>query len=177
MRKVTIGLLACCMSVAVFTAARRWQNGTWMPNVDERTLALETADIRLELQEVDPSPRQILNPKAGSRVVFAMENTAVYVRDAKGGEHRLRIAKVVDKKYSAVGGGHLLRAVGEEGRLITLEDGSVWDVSPSDQFKTVRWQPGAVMSVTKLTGSDGFGYEIDDIDVDEGALANYRVKR
>jgi hypothetical protein len=177
MRLALIGLVACSMSVVVDAAARRWRNGTWMHNVDERTLALETDDIRLELREADPPSGRALAPRPGSRVVFAMENTTVYVRDAKGAEHPLRIARAIDKKYSAVGGGHLLRAVGDDGRFVTLEDGSLWEVSPSDQFKTAGWEPGAVMSVTKVTGGDGFGYEIDNIDVDEGALANYPAKR
>ncbi len=148
-----------------------------MPRLDERTLALETDDIRLELREPDPASGRSLGDKPGVRVMFAMENIVVYVRDEKGAEIPLRIARTIDKKYTAVGGGHLLRAVTADGRFVTLEDGSLWEVSPSDHFKTARWEAGAVMSVTKLAGSDDYKYEIDNIDLDEGALANYLVKR
>jgi hypothetical protein len=157
---------------------RQWQTGTWMANVDARTLALETADVRIELREPDGTPQdRALSPKPDTRVVFAMDNTTVLVRDEKGVERSLRIVRTIDKKYLAVGGGHLLRAVAEDGRVLTLEDGSVWDVSPSDQFKTVGWGPGAVMSVIRLPAGDDYGYEVDNIDVDEGAQANYRPKR
>lgn len=177
MRAPIFAAVICLACVAASAAERRWQQGTWMPNVDDRTLALETADVRFELRENEPPPPKPLSPKAGSRVVFAVDNTTAYVRDARGGEHPLRIARTIDKKYSAVGGGHLLRAVSALGGVMTLEDGSLWEISPSDQFKTAGWQPGAVITVVRLAGDDGFGYEIDNNDVDEGALANYQVKR
>jgi hypothetical protein len=175
-------VIVACLIMPLLTAdaaTRRWQTGTWMPKVDERTLALETADVRIELREPDEHPggRRPLSPVPDTRVVFAMVNTMVYIRDEKGVERPLRIVRTIDKKYLAVGGGHLLRAVAEAGRLLTLEDGSVWDVSPSDQFRTVLWEPGAVMSVTKLPAGDEYGYEVDNIDTDEGAQANYRLKR
>ena len=186
MRRLLITLLACLLPTVANAAGsradlqarpRHWQNGTWMARVDDRTLALETDDVRLELRETDPPAPRPIDPKPGSRAVFAMENTTVYVRDGKGAEHPLRIARAIDKKYPAVGGGHLLRAVSGDGRVVTLEDGSLWEISPSDYFKTATWQAGAVMTVVRLAGDDGFGYELDNNDVDEGALASYQVKR
>jgi hypothetical protein len=170
-------LFVGALGAAGVAAPRSWQGGTWMPRVDDRTLAIETDEVRVEVRAPDQTPTGPLGFKPGARVVFAIENTVVYVRTEKGAEVSLRIARTIDKKYTAVGGGHLLRAVTADGRFITLEDGSVWDVSPSDHFKTAHWEPGAVMSVTRLADGDEYKYELDNIDLDEGALANYQVKR
>jgi hypothetical protein len=171
-----VALLVCGLTAAVETANRRWQNGVWSARLDDQTLALETDDVRLELRALHPQSIGPLNAKPGARATFAIEGATVYVRDSKGGEHVFRLARSIDKNYTGVGGGHLLRAVTNDGAIVTLEDGSTWDVSPSDLFKAVRWEPGAVMSVTKLRGDDGFRYELDNVDVDEGVQANYRVK-
>jgi hypothetical protein len=176
-RGVLVGLFVGAMGAAGVAAPRQWQGGTWMPRVDDRTLAIETDDVRVEVRATDATPTSPLGFKPGARVVFAIENTVVYVRTEKGAELSLRIARTIDKKYTGVGGGHLLRAVTAEGRFVTLEDGSVWDVSPSDHFKTAQWEPGAVMSVTRLADGDDYKYEVDNIDLDEGALANYQAKR
>ena len=73
--------------------------------------------------------------------------------------------------YEAVGGGHLLRTVAGEGRYITLEDGSRWDVIPEEWFTSVGWQPQAAMTVRVARGRDGFDYQLVNTNDDEGVLA------
>ena len=75
--------------------------------------------------------------------------------------------------YTAFGSGHLLREVTEEGRYITLEDGSRWEVKPSDQFQSVDWQPQASMTVRVARGENGFNYELLNTTDDEGVMVKF----
>ena len=75
--------------------------------------------------------------------------------------------------YAALGAGHLLRDVSGDGRFITLEDGSRWEVIPRDQFTSAEWQPSAAMAVRTTRGEDGFDYEVVNTNDDEGVLAKF----
>lgn len=86
-------------------------------------------------------------------------------------------ASATTPAYSALGGGHLLKAVSDDGRLLTLEDGSVWEIHPSVRFQTVDWQPQAVITVHTTRGQDGYTYEVVNTSADEGALAKYVAPR
>ena len=78
--------------------------------------------------------------------------------------------------YSALGGGHLLRDVSDDGRFVTLEDGSRWEVIPRDQFTSADWQPPAAMAVRTTRGEDGFNYELVNTNDDEGVMAKFLPK-
>jgi hypothetical protein len=75
--------------------------------------------------------------------------------------------------YDAPGSGHLLRAVAEGGRFLTLEDGSRWEIHPRDRFKTIEWEPDESISVRTTQTDDGYGYEIVNNTTDDGALARW----
>ena len=75
--------------------------------------------------------------------------------------------------YTAFGSGHLLREVTEQGRYITLEDGSRWEVKPSDQFQSADWQPEASMTVRVARGENGFNYELLNTTDDEGVMVKF----
>jgi hypothetical protein len=75
--------------------------------------------------------------------------------------------------YSALGGGHFIRAVNDDGRYVTLEDGSMWEIEPSVRFQTVDWQLQAAVTVRRATADGPFTYELDNTQDDEGALARY----
>jgi hypothetical protein len=75
--------------------------------------------------------------------------------------------------YSALGGGHFVRAVNDDGQYVTLEDGSVWEIEPSVRFQTVDWQLQAAVTVRRATADGSFTYELDNTQEDEGALARY----
>jgi len=78
--------------------------------------------------------------------------------------------------YSALGSGHLLREVSGDGRFVTLEDGSRWEVIARDQFTTAEWQPPVAMAVRTTRGEDGFTYELVNTNDDEGVLARFLPK-
>jgi hypothetical protein len=75
------------------------------------------------------------------------------------------------KTYRAAGPGHVLRAVGAEGRTLTLEDGSVWSVDPRTQFKAASWQPDALITVVATKEDPDFNYVINNEDVDDWTFA------
>jgi hypothetical protein len=78
--------------------------------------------------------------------------------------------------YTAFGSGHLLRNVSDDGKYITLEDGSRWEVIPRDQFQSAEWQPQAGMTVRMARGEDGFNYELVNTTDDEGVMAKFIPK-
>jgi hypothetical protein len=72
---------------------------TPMPEVGR--YVIETADLRLEIQDVVPighSGPFDASARVGAPVTFALENKVVYVRMADGTEHRLRVIKESRKK-------------------------------------------------------------------------------
>jgi len=118
-------VLLSILVVAASAAERHWQTGTWTdlgvkrqmvdfgpgnsgfgpPNsapamramADVRTYVIETPDLRLELQDVVPIGRRSVDVTIGDAVTFAVEKNTVYIRDADGTEHKLRVTKKVQK--------------------------------------------------------------------------------
>jgi hypothetical protein len=118
-----IGVLA--MAVTAGAADRRWQTGTWTaadtkrqmidfgPSAtpfergssspamramaDVNTYVIETDELRLELKDVVPVGRRSVDAAVGRPVTFALEKDTLYVRDADGTEHKLRVTKRVAK--------------------------------------------------------------------------------
>ncbi len=123
MRMTAVLLLV--LVVVGSAAERRWQTGIWMdagvkrqiidfgpgssgfgpPNsavamramADVRTFVIETHDLRLELQDVVPIGRRSVDVTIGESVTFAVEKNTVYIRDADGTEHKLRLTRKVQK--------------------------------------------------------------------------------
>jgi hypothetical protein len=78
-----------------------------------------------------------------------------------------------EASYTALGGGHFIRAVNDDGQYVTLEDGSVWEIDPTVRFQTMDWQLQAAVTVRRANGAGAFRYELDNTQDDEGALARY----
>jgi hypothetical protein len=210
----TIASLAALVAMAapVRTADRHWQTGTWgdvttqrkmidfgpgasgfgprgaAPTMramaDVRRFVIETDDVRLEMEDTVPVGRRSIDVTVGGMVTFALEKSAVYVRDPDGTEHKLRLIKKIErarteapaaqkKAYSALGGGHVVRAVSDAGRYVTLEDGSRWEIDAWARYLTVEWESSANVTVRPASREDaGFGYELINTNTDDGALAN-----
>ena len=79
--------------------------------------------------------------------------------------------------YAALGPGHFIRAVNDDGQFVTLEDGSVWEIEPSRRFETADWEVQAAVTVRRANGVGVFTYELDNTGDDEGALARYMPRR
>jgi hypothetical protein len=83
------------------------------------------------------------------------------------------VAPAQTSEYTGLGGGHLLQSVSEDGRYVTLEDGSVWEIEPGVRFQTAEWQPQAPISVRTGRGMGAYSYEIVNTQDDEGAMARF----
>lgn len=71
------------------------------------------------------------------------------------------------KHYNAAGPGHYIKAVGEDGRTVTLEDESVWSVDPRTRFKVADWKPDAEISVHVTDEDPDFNYILNNGEVDD----------
>jgi hypothetical protein len=212
--RATITALACLLTATAAAADRHWQTGTWgdvsstrqmvdfgpgqssfgPPNagIQMRALAavrvfvIETDAATYEMRDTVPINRRSIDVIVGSPVTFAIEKRTVYVRDANGAEHKLRLTKTISKTeapapsattYAALGGGHLLRDVTADGRYVMLEDGSRWEIHPRDRFQTRDWEPDANLAVRTTRAEDGYGFELVNTQADEGALARFVPRR
>ncbi len=48
-----------------------------------------------------------------------------------------------ERNYLGCESGHWIESISENGKIITLEDGSIWDVDPVDAVDSSRWLPSA----------------------------------
>jgi hypothetical protein len=123
-------LLLAVIAISVVAAAERhWQQGKWIdvavkrrmvdfgpgsspfgggqrsaPTMralaDVRTYVIETDALRLELEDVVQVNTRSIDAVVGLPVTFALEKNSVYVRDADGVEHKLRVTKKTSKPKS-----------------------------------------------------------------------------
>jgi hypothetical protein len=147
---------------------------------DVHRFVIETDDVRLELEDTVPVGRRSIEVSVGGMVTFALEKNDVYVRD-QNGQHKLRLVKKIEHArteasaapaYSALGGGHVVRAVSDAGRYVTLEDGSKWEIEAGSRYETAEWESSANVTVRTSREDRAFGYELINTSTDEGALAN-----
>ena len=171
-----VRLLPILLTLAVCTAAaadRKWQSGGWRDSGDARTYVIVADTFRLHLEDVPAGESRAMKVAANTSVKFALEDSRIIVLDGSGKEHELRVVRKVDLNYSAVGSGHFIKAVGADGQSVTLEDGSVWEIDTRSWFFTAEWQPLERISIRRAASENGFNYEIDNTDQDNGALARY----
>jgi hypothetical protein len=64
---------------------------------DVRVYVIETDDLRLELKDVVAVGRRSIDVTVGTSVTFAIDKNSLYVKDADGTEHKLRITKKIAK--------------------------------------------------------------------------------
>jgi len=67
---------------------------------------------------------------------------------------------------------HWLRDKHEEGKIVVLEDESVWEVHPADRLTTSRWLRISTITVNR-TQKEGYPYLLTNTTEGETARANY----
>jgi len=126
MRTVATVVLALVLGACAIGAERKWQTGTWgevtttrrmvdfgpgpspfggpgssSPSMramaDIRHFVIETDQMRLELEDTVSIRNRSIDVTAGTPVTFALDKKTVYVRDAGGTEHKLRVVKKTDR--------------------------------------------------------------------------------
>lgn len=68
---------------------------------------------------------------------------------------------------------HWLRDKLEEGRIVVLDDESLWEVHPSDRPATGRWLRLSTITVRHTTQKEGYPYLLTNSTEGETARANY----
>jgi hypothetical protein len=68
--------------------------------------------------------------------------------------------------YLSPGSGHWVKSKTDDGSIVILEDGSVWEIDPFDQIDTALWLPMTEITVVEMTG----GYLL--INTDDGEKAH-----
>ena len=79
---------------------------------------------------------------------------------------------VAGRGYPGVGSGHWVSQVMDRGRVVKLEDGSLWEVAPLDRLDSALWLP-----VTDITVTDGddllYPYKL--INTDDHEVVNAKL--
>lgn len=76
-----------------------------------------------------------------------------------------------NKVYPGLGNSHWIDKVIDDGKMILLEDGSLWEVSPIDVVTSMIWLP--VSDVTVIESDGIFPYKIINTDDGESVEAKY----
>jgi hypothetical protein len=70
--------------------------------------------------------------------------------------------------YPGVGTGHWIQKVADGGKIIILEDGSLWEVSPIDIIYSAIWLP--ISNIVVVEDSGPYPYKL--INTDDGEMVN-----
>ena len=77
--------------------------------------------------------------------------------------------------YSGIRQEHWLRDKRDEGALVVLEDGSIWEIDPSDRSKTVRWLRISTITVER-TQKERYSYVLMNTMENETVRAIYECQ-
>jgi hypothetical protein len=180
---VRVGLIAVALAGATLSAhaqavSRDWQKGTWASGPRTRaalrSYTIETSDFQYEIEEASGRGADPLPAVTGQAVTFATDKDAVFVKIGDTTERQLRLVKTTRKlkTYASAGTGHFIKAIGEGGKTLTLEDGSVWEIEPGTQYEVGSvWQPLHGIDVRSSEDEDGFNYSLSNTDLDRGTMA------
>ena len=74
--------------------------------------------------------------------------------------------------YSKLGPGHWIKSVSKNGKAITLEDSSRWEIDPADAQSAAAWPNATPISVGKPGGS--YPYQLIDASQNKAVHARYK---
>lgn len=176
MHAMRIGLLMLLLVMGL-SAQRQWSTGSWDTTSAGREYILEGKDEFLTV-ELEPSDVPF-NAVAGTTVQYAVDQRTISVRDGAGAERSFRVIKTAAKysnDYSAVGGGHFIKAVSADGSRVTLEDGSRWDMDPRAHFSVAEWQADDLVTIRRSADDPDFPFNVSNTSRDDGAVAKHLAR-
>ncbi len=78
--------------------------------------------------------------------------------------------RVGGRVYAGIGGGHWVGEKIDSGKMIKLEDGSLWEISAMSRIDTMLWLPTESITVTE-GDTPGYPYMLVNTDSGESAAA------
>ena len=170
---------AACSLLAAITllsqAAPAVNVGVWR-GCDEKRCLIDVQFTRFELEvPADRGSATAITTDSALTVVVDRDTASVTSAPAAAAR-RFHITGRTDITYAAIGGGHYVKSVSSGGDLVTLEDGSTWEIHPRLQFQVTAWEPSAGIAVRRAQPEYGFAYEMTNLDADEGVAARYRPR-
>lgn len=79
--------------------------------------------------------------------------------------------------YAGIGSGHWVKKVSNGGRVVELEDGSLWEINAIDRIDTMLWLPITNITVAAARTPIGeYKYTLINKDDGESALAKFLGK-
>lgn len=79
------------------------------------------------------------------------------------------------KIYPRVGTGHWTKSILDSGRMVVLEDGSMWDIALDDNSVSSKWPNATPISVGVATGV--YHYQLIDVSQNKAVKAKYLGQR
>jgi len=112
------------------------------------------------------SQRIALDRWLNTYTLRVIETARTVLKAPDVGEHATAV-------YHSPGSGHWIRENGD-GKIITLEDGSLWQVSDLDQIDTALWLPTTNITILRSSKAVGeFKYVLVNTEDGEKASAKY----
>ncbi len=113
-----------------------------------------------------------------SQLEATIENLQTRIKEQQDQIRRLELARTETTPpaaaYRATGSGHWIGMVSSNGRFVTLEDRSLWDINSIDQIDTALWLPTTDIIVRAASSPVGdFKYLLINTEDGEQALAKY----
>lgn len=137
--------------------------GFVLPTYGQERLSLDALMSRQEQRETGVSKLSASERQALEKWLTEW-GVHVYTTALQGRTHP---ATGVSAGYSGLGSGHWIRKVSDGGRIIELEDGSLWEVSSVGRVYTMIWLP--VTEITVFEAEDPIGdYKYILVNTDDG---------
>jgi hypothetical protein len=139
-------------------------------------------EIRQEAQSL--SIEQLMTPsqlqETGAATLSGAQRTAL---NRRLNDYTVRVLQVASGttqargEYAGVGSRHWIKKVSSGGRVVELEDGSLWEINAVDRIDTAFWLPVTNISVSLAKTTVGeYKYTLLNKDDGETALAKYLGK-
>lgn len=96
----------------------------------------------------------------------------VYVREMQLVTRERNLPRIANGqrkyRYPGLNNGHWVKRIINNGRIVVLEDGSLWQVAPMDANKALYWLP--VANVTVMHNSGVFPYRLINLEDAHGSV-------
>lgn len=144
--------------------------------LEAKTLAAEALASSVDLKTGSIKDLSDKLMAATKQAAALREENATLAAEVKRLTPTRPVVPVVGKVYGGAGGGHWVRDKVDSGRLVILEDGSLWDINAVDRIDTMLWLPTEEVFVMEEPGMVG-AYRLINTDSEDDVMAIYLGNR